>query len=227
MSLDTMTKLAKTFADSNSTCFWFNMMGGETTLHPKYEDMVGVLAGRHVRFVTNGWWIDNPKAKDRMTEFVKTTKAILHVGVSRDRFHPEGVGVRAFDYLMSIGADDDFGLSAPDPDDEEGAIASVGRAFDNYLGAMRSTFGAYCQSSNTRNTSFTVLEDGTVTHCPFGIYPIGNIEDGLETLDEIKAIITDKWDRLMLTCRSCWQNWIFGAKYRYSKEYPIYNRGKE
>lgn len=222
MSLETMTCLSKVFKDTDKVCYWFNVMGGETTLHPKYEEMIEVLAGRHVRFVTNGWWINNEKATARFLSFLKTTKALMHVGVSRDKFHPKGVGDRAFKFLQNNGIDDDFGLSTPNPEDEEGSIASVGRAYYNYIGYMRSTFQAYCQSSNTRNTSFTVLEDGTVTHCPFGIWPVGKLEDGIEKLYKEKVSKVETFDKAMPTCRGCWSFWEHRGRFKFQDNYPIY-----
>jgi hypothetical protein len=224
MSLDTMKLVNTRFADTGEICYWFNVMGGEPTLHPEYENLIETLAGRHVRFVTNGWWINNEKAKSRLINFLKSTKTIIHVGVSRDKFHPAGVGEKAFKYLMDEKIDDDFGLSAPNPDDEEGAVASVGRAYWNYIGYMRSTFSAYCLSSNTRNTSFTVLEDGTVTHCPFGIWPIGTISDTIEDLYEEKNCRTKRWDEISPSCRTCYQTWIMKGIQIASKNYPIFTR---
>jgi len=224
MPVEIMQKINKVFADTNDVCYWFNVMGGEPTLHPDYEKLIEILAGRHVRLVTNGWWINNPKAKERLLNFLTSTKAIMHVGVSRDKFHPAGVGEKAFAFLQEHKIDDDFGLSSPDPDDEEGSIASVGRAFHNYIGYMRSTFGAYCQSSNTRNTSFTVLEDGTVTHCPFGIWPIGKLEDGIDVLYEEKEERVKRWDEISPSCRNCYQTWEFRGRFRSSEEFPIYKK---
>ena len=222
MSLDTIRLLSKVFEDNSEVCYWFNVMGGEPTLHPDYEQLIDVFEGRHVRIVTNGWWINNEKAKDRFLNFCLNTKAEIHVGVSRDKFHPKGVGDRAFQFLQENKVDDDFGLTTPNPDDEEGSIASVGRAFHNQIGYMRSLFQAYCQSSNTRNTSFTVLEDGTVTHCCFGIWPIGNIKDGVEKLYLEKEIKTEKFSKMDLTCVNCYRAWEMGGRYKFSKEYKIY-----
>jgi hypothetical protein len=197
-------------------------MGGEPTLHKNYEDLVEVLAGRHVRFVTNGWWVNNEKAKERLLSFLKSTQTKIHVGVSRDKFHPKGVGEKAFAFLMKNKIDDDFGLSTPNPEDEEGSIASVGRAYDNYIGHMRSSFSAYCQTSNTRNTSFTVLEDGTITHCPFGIWPMGFLDDGIKELYEMKEHMTQTWRKAFVTCCSCYQLWLFRGRVKYKDDYPIF-----
>ena len=71
MSLETMVKLEDVFKDDDNVCYWFNVMGGETTLHPDYEKLIEVLSGRHVRFVTNGWWINNEQAKSRFLRFLK------------------------------------------------------------------------------------------------------------------------------------------------------------
>ena len=224
MSPDIMELINTRFADTKDVCYWFNVMGGEPTLHPNYENLIETLAGRHVRFVTNGWWINNERAKNKFITFLKRTKAIMHVGVSRDKFHPAGVGEKAFKYLMDEKIDDDFGLSAPNPEDEEGAVASVGRAYWNYIGYMRSTFGAYCLSSNTRNTSFTVLEDGTVTHCPFGIWPIGNVSDSIEDLYEEKIHRTERWNEISPSCRSCYEVWLMKGRIKIAKDYPIFTK---
>jgi len=222
MSLETMVSLADVFKDNDSICYWFNVMGGEPTLHPDYEKLINVLSLRHVRLVTNGWWINNEKAKTRFLKFLNETKAEMHVGVSRDKFHPKGVGDAAFEFLQENKINDDFGLTTPDPDDEEGSIASVGRAFDNYIGYMNSTFMAYCESSNTRNTSFTVLEDGTVCHCPFGIWPIGSLIDGIEALYENKMKRIEKFKKFDLTCRNCWSCWETRGRLFFEEKYPIY-----
>lgn len=223
MNLETMKKINSTFADTKDCCYWFNVMGGEPTLHKNYTELIEVLAGRHVRMVTNGWWIKTNLAKNRLLSFLKSTKAIMHVGVSRDKFHPKGVGEKAFALLQENKVDEDFGLTTPNPENEEGSIASVGRAYDNYIGYMRSTFDAYCQSSNTRNTSFTVLEDGTVTHCPFGIWPIGFLEDGIERLYKEKQKRVELWDKAMVNCRNCWEFWTFTGRNRMKKNYPIFS----
>ena len=222
MSLETMINLRNVFKDTEKTCYWFNVMGGEPTLHPKYEELVETLAPSHVRFVTNGWWINNKKAKDRVLSFLQGTKTQIHVGVSRDKFHPPGVGDAAFAFLMENGVGDDFGLSTPNPEDEEGSIASVGRAFDNYIGYLRSSFMVYCQSSNTRHTSLTVLEDGTVTHCPFGIWPIGMISDGIEYLQKEKKSRVERWDKASPSCRECYRAWEFNGRIRFKDKYPIF-----
>jgi radical SAM protein with 4Fe4S-binding SPASM domain len=83
-------------------------------------------------------------------------------------------------------------------------------------------FSAYCQSSNTRNTSFTVLEDGTVTHCPFGIWPIGFLEDGIEELYKEKDKRVEIWNRAMVTCRRCWRFWEFEGRHKMKEDYPIF-----
>lgn len=200
-------------------------MGGEPTILKNYEEILESFAGRNVRLVTNGWWINRENHKDRFLSFIKSTKVKVKVGVSRDGYHPKGVGTRAFDFLMANKVEDDWGLTTPNPNDEEASLVSVGRAYDNGIGYMRSAFGCYCQSSNTRNTSFTVLEDGTVTFCPFGIYPIGFLEDGVEHLDAEKQRLRGLWDKHVMSCRSCYEAWLFKyGRLAVEKGYSIYDK---
>jgi len=222
MNIEVIKKINDVFADTKEVCYWFNVMGGEPTLHKNYEDLIEIFKGRHVRLVTNGWWINNDKARDRFLTFLNSTGVIIHVGVSRDKFHPKGVGDRAFAFLQEHKIADDFGLSTPNSENEEDSIASVGRAFHNNIGYMRSVFGAYCQTSNTRNTSFTILEDGTITHCPFGIWPIGTLDDGIDRLYKEKEVRVKRWEDAMVTCRSCYQTWEFRGRFKAAEKFSIF-----
>lgn len=227
MSQDVAQAINDYFQDTATTKWWFNMMGGEPTLHPDYEKIMGCFSKRPVRLVTNGWWIRNEAAKKRFIDFLLGTDLKMHVGVSRDKFHIHNTGVDAFAFLQGQGVKDDFGLSTPNPEDEEGSIAMVGRAYWNEIGRWDlNTFGCYCQSSNTRNNSFTVLEDGTATHCPFGLYPIGNVlKTKLEDLDAKKKEMTARWLDSDLSCRRCYEFWEMRARrIAIGRGYDIYTR---
>jgi MoaA/NifB/PqqE/SkfB family radical SAM enzyme len=222
MSIDVAQRINDYFQDTKSEIYWFNMMGGEPTIHPQYEKIVDCFGKRHIRFVTNGWWINRDKPRDRFVEFLKSHDN-LYIGVSRDRYHPKGVGDKAYNFLMNLGFKDDFGLSTPNPDDEDGSIVAVGRAFHNFINYQRSLFSCYCHTSNTRNTSFTVLEDGTITHCPFGIFPIGHINKiSFNDLEEKKKKYVKSWDDMM-SCTECYKYWLFRARYKAIENgYKIY-----
>lgn len=226
MDLETAQKVNSFFSDTAETKWWFNVMGGEPTLHRHYEDIINAFAGRNIRLVTNGWWIRSPKATERFVSFLKNSKVNIHIGVSRDKFHPPKEGELAYAHLMSLNFKDDFGLSAPNPDDEEGSIAMVGRAWWNQIGnPALNMFGAYCASSNVRSTSFTVLEDGTVTHCPFGIIPIGNIKTSdMEELVLRKESVGEALYRNCMTCYNCYRSWEMGGRNKFIKAgYTIYS----
>jgi hypothetical protein len=156
---------------------WLNVMGGEITLLPDYEKLLEALHFTTLRVVTNGWWVDSEKARTKLVEVVRGLASEEHpvyIGVSRDRFHPAGVGDRAHEWLRSQAKfNDDWGFTATkDPKEEERSVVPVGRAYWNELGdEMLRMFGAYCQA-HRNNRSMTVLEDGTVTFCMFGAWPI-------------------------------------------------------
>ena len=227
MNLETAQKINSYFTNTEIDKWWFNVMGGEITLHPNYEDIINSFGERNIRLVTNGWWINNEKAKDRFIKFMKSSKAEIHVGVSRDQHHPPNIGNLAFDYLMSLNFKDDFGLSTPDPINEDKSIAMVGRAWWNEIGDyMLNHFSSYCQSSNTRDTSFTVLEDGTITFCPFGILPIGSVYDStMEDLNVAKEKLRKNIYNNCISCYNCYQHWEMGLKNKcIEMGYSIYNK---
>ena len=220
-------KINSFFVNTETTRWWFNVMGGEPTLHPHYEDVINSFGQRNIRLVTNGWWIKNPKATDRFVTFLKSSRASIHIGVSRDKFHPPKVGDLAYTHLMSLNFKDDFGLSAPEPANEEKSIAMVGRAWWNGIGdEFLNRFHCYCMSSNTRSTSFTVLEDGTITHCPFGIIPIGKIESStIEDLHIKKEKIKKAVEENLMSCYNCYKAWEMGGRSRFiSAGYDIYRK---
>lgn len=227
MDIEVAQKINSYFNDTTDVKWWFNLMGGELTLHPDYEKIIDSFEGRNIRLVTNGWWINNLKATERFVTYLKNSKATIRTGVSRDHYHPEKEGLLAYTHLMDLGFKDDFGLSTPDPIQEDKSIAMVGRAWWNEIGDhMLNYMQCYCESSNTRNTSYTVLEDGTVTYCPFGIIPIGSIlKDTLEDLQETKNKIKKSLYNNMATCHSCYRNWEYGLRSKCIKlGYDIYSK---
>ena len=227
MELSMAQKINSFFSNTTDHNWWFNMMGGEPTLHPDYEKIIDSFEGRNIRLVTNGWWINNLKATERFVTYLKNSKATLRIGVSRDHYHPPKVGLLAYTHLMDLGFKDDFGLSTPDPEQEDKSIAMVGRAWWNEIGdPMLNHFQAYCESSNTRDTSFTVLEDGTVTYCPFGIYPIGSVvKNNLEELKDMRCKIKTAMHNNCATCHSCYRNWDMGYRSKCIKKgYDIYSK---
>ena len=204
------------------TCFagqvtWLNVMGGELTLLPNYPELLDALHFVPLRVVTNGWWVDDERARAKLLDTVRTLSHAgppVYLGISRDRYHPPGVGDRAHAWLTEqIQYQDDWGFTATkDPLEEEKAIAPVGRAWQNDLGDdLLRMFGAYCRAHEHRQ-SMTVLEDGSVTYCPFGAWPLGYLHWGFDNLEENRARMAKVW---IDSCNRCWQTWIWdGGKTR-------------
>jgi hypothetical protein len=212
-------------AKETKECFeghasWLNVMGGEITLLPHYPELLHELSFAPMRIVTNGWWVDHKRPREKLVSTVKELskqKFPVFVGVSRDRFHPAGVGDRAFEWLRTqTDFNDDWGFTATkDPEKEERAVAPVGRAWWNELGdEMLRMFGTYCRSHNDR-ASMTVLEDGVVTYCPFGAWPMGYLDEGFEVLEKERLRIDKIW---FSNCVSCWREWEFRGKPKWNGE---------
>lgn len=210
MSLATALEVRKTFEGHVS---WLNCMGGELTLLPNYEQLLDALHFVPLRIVTNGWWVNAAKACEKLLSVVRSLSASgapVYIGISRDRHHPAGVGDKAMEWLRSQTAfNEDWGFTATkDLDEEERAIAPVGRAFQNELGdEMLRMFSAYC-SAHKHRQSMTVLEDGVVTYCPFGAWPMGYLAWGFDELESIRLRI-DKVFKA--NCVSCWRQWAWGG----------------
>ena len=193
---------------------WLNVMGGEVTLLPDYEELLDALHFVPLRIVTNGWWVNNEKARTKLVGVVRKLTSSgppVFLGISRDRFHPAGVGDKAMKWLQSqVKFNEDWGFTATkDPKEEERAVAPVGRAYDNYLGdPILTMFSAYC-SAHRANQSMTVLEDGKVTFCEFGARPMGNLRHGFEELEETRLRMSKVF---ISSCRSCWLNWTCGGE---------------
>lgn len=213
MSLDIARQVKTTFEGRVS---WLNVMGGELTLLPHYPELLDVLHFTVLRIVTNGWWVDHEKPRQKLLETVRRLTASgpkVHIGISRDRHHAEGgaVGHRAYEWLQSqTEFNEDWGFTATkDLDEENRAIAPVGRAWQNELGDdMLRMFGAYC-AAHRHNQSMTVLEDGVVTFCQFGAWPLGYLSWGFDELEE-RRLATSKV--FIPNCVSCWRSWAWGGK---------------
>jgi hypothetical protein len=214
MSLDIARQVRTTF-EGHVT--WANVMGGEITLLPNYEELLAALHFTDMRVVTNGWWVESEKARNKFVSVVRSlvkSGPPVRFGISRDRFHPPGIGDAAMEWLKTqVDFDEDWGFTATkDPKEEERAIAPVGRAFHNDLGdPILRMMGAYC-SAHRHRQSMTVLEDGAVTYCPFGAWPMGYLHWGFDELEEIRVRI----DKVFKTsCVRCWQQWDWmGGKKR-------------
>ena len=207
MSLETARKVRPVF---EGRVAWLNVMGGEITLLPDYPDLLRVLHFVPLRVVTNGWWVDNEGAREKLLSTVRALSAQgppVHIGVSRDRYHPAGVGDRAIAWLREQNPDlkEDWGFTATkDLEEENRAIAPVGRAWWNELGdEMLRMFSAYC-SAHRHNRSMTVLEDGTVTFCNFGAWPMGSLDHGFDALEERRVRMSKVF---IPNCVSCWLSW--------------------
>ena len=195
---------------------WLNVMGGEVTLLPDYEELLDALHFVPLRIVTNGWWVGNKKARERLVSAVRRLTGggpPVYLGISRDRMHPAGVGDRAMRWLRSqVRFDEDWGFTATkDPEEEAKAIAPVGRAYDNYLGdPVLTMFSAYC-AAHRANRSMTVLEDGRVTFCEFGAWPMGYLWWGFKDLEDTRL----RMEKVFLpSCRACWTNWTCGGEHK-------------
>jgi hypothetical protein len=191
-----------------SNVAWLNVMGGEITLIPHYEELLSTVQVAPMRIVTNGWWVKNQVARDKFVSVVRQLNKAgqIHIGISRDRQHPAGVGDAAFSWLSSqITFDDDWGFTqTKDIDEENKSIAPVGRAYLNELGDdMLRMFSAYCQA-HEHNKSLTILENGTVTYCPFGAWPIGQVTDTYEALMKRRDHCAKQW---IPNCVTCWRQW--------------------
>lgn len=215
MSLDIAKQVRPVF---EGRVTWLNVMGGEITLLPNYEELLDALHFVPLRIVTNGWWVDSKVARNKLvavTRDLSSRGAPVYFGISRDRFHPEGVGERAYAYLQEQNPDfkEDWGFTMrKDIDEETKAIVPVGRAFKNELGdELLRMFGAYC-TAHRNNQSMTVLEDGVVTYCPFGAWPMGYLHWGFDELEETRL----KVDKVFKpNCVSCWRQWAWnGGKER-------------
>jgi hypothetical protein len=212
MSIKTAEQIGNRFKDKPS---WLNVMGGEITLLPNYPELLHVLAFAPMRVVTNGWWVDHKAPREKLVSTINTLnkeKTSVLIGVSRDRFHPEGVGDRAFYWLKSR---IDLCNTVQDLKEEDRAVAPVGRAWWNQLGdPMLRLFGAFCRSRENHR-SMTVLEDGTVTYCPYGAWPVGSLDDDFEELEATRKRI----DKVFISnCVSCWQSWEFTGKQKFAEE---------
>lgn len=198
----------KTAAVMGPHSLWFNVMGGELTLLDDYPDLLTALNVVPLRIVTNGWWV---KSHQRREQFLAVVRELgktqhIHVGVSRDRFHPPGIGEEAANFLYSQGVNDDWSFSATkDPEQEAKAVAPVGRAWLNEIGDdFLRMFGVYCHAHD-RCQSMTVLEDGTVTFCMFGAWPMGTLDDGFEVLEEGRL----RRSKVFIpSCFRCWDTWM-------------------
>jgi MoaA/NifB/PqqE/SkfB family radical SAM enzyme len=73
-----------------------NLSGGETTLHPDLERMVGYAAGRlsesHLVVFTNGHWIGMPNWRNRLKGLLKHQNVLVRL--SADWQHVEGEALR-------------------------------------------------------------------------------------------------------------------------------------
>jgi hypothetical protein len=211
MSLDVARQVRTTFEGHVK---WLNVMGGELTLLPNYRELLEAMHFVPLRIVTNGWWVDHDKPRQKLLETVKQLSASgppIFIGISRDRYHPAGVGDRAHAWLQSqTSFNDDWGFTATkDLEEENRAIAPVGRAWKNELGdEMLRMFSAYC-AAHRNNQSMTVLEDGVVTFCSFGAWPIGYLSWGFDELEE-RRLATSKV--FITNCVSCWRSWEYGGK---------------
>ena len=192
---------------------WLNVMGGEVTLLPNYPELLAALHFVPLRIVTNGWWVDNAHARNKL---LATVRSLSHagppvvLGISRDRYHPPGVGERAHAWLeQHIEFNDDWGFTATkDPKQEEKAIAPVGRAWLNELGdEILRMFSPYCTAHQHRK-SMTVLEDGSVTFCTFGAWPMGYLHWGFDELEATRERMAKVW---ISNCVSCWRSWAWGG----------------
>ena len=203
------------------TCFeghvdWLNVMGGEITLIPNYPELLEAMHFTPLRIVTNGWWVKNAQARVKLLETVRSLSASgppVFIGISRDRYHPDGVGDQAFEWLQqNTQFNEDWGFTATkDQDEENRAIAPVGRAWHNELGdEMLRMFSAYCHA-HRHNRSMTVLEDGSVTFCSFGAWPMGYLWWGFDELEEIRQSMSKVF---IPNCVSCWRSWVYGGKQR-------------
>jgi MoaA/NifB/PqqE/SkfB family radical SAM enzyme len=213
MSLDVAKQVRKTFEGHVS---WLNVMGGEITLLPNYEELLEALHFTTLRIVTNGWWVDSEKARTKLVGVVRKLTSEGHpvyLGISRDRLHPAEVGDRAMEWLKSqVTFNDDWGFTATkNLEEEQRAIAPVGRAYWNELGdPILRMFSSYCHAHKA-NQSMTVLEDGSVTFCPFGAWPLGYLHWGFEELEATR----ERMSKVFIpNCVSCWTNWQCGGKQR-------------
>ena len=215
MSLD-IAKQVRTCFEGHVT--WLNVMGGELTLLPNYPELLEAMHFVPLRIVTNGWWVDHEKPRQKLLATIRSMSQQgppIYLGISRDRFHPAGVGDRAHAWLTEQNPDfkEDWGFTATkDPKEEERAIAPVGRAWENELGdEMLRMFGAYCHA-HKNNQSMTVLEDGSVTFCEFGAWPMGYLHWGFDELEEIRVRMSKVF---IPNCVSCWRSWTWnGGKKR-------------
>jgi hypothetical protein len=208
MSLDIARQVRSCF-EGHVT--WLNVMGGEITLLPNYEELLDALHFTTLRIVTNGWWVNNAKARTKLLSVVRklTSEGFpVYFGISRDRFHPAGVGDKAMKWLQSqIKVNEDWGFTTTkDPKEEERAIAPVGRAYDNYLGdPILTMFSAFC-AAHRANQSMTVLEDGRVTFCEFGAWPMGRLSNGFDELEAVR----ERMSKVFIpNCRTCWGLWEY------------------
>lgn len=193
---------------------WLNVMGGEVTLLPDYPELLEALHFVPLRIVTNGWWVDHVKARRKLLATVRALSAAgppVYLGISRDRYHPPGVGERAHAWLKQQAKfNDDWGFTATkDPTEEERAIAPVGRAWWNELGdEILRMFSPYCKAHRHRE-AMTVLEDGSVTFCTFGAWPMGYLHWGFAELEATRKRMEKVW---LPNCVSCWRSWMDGGR---------------
>lgn len=199
---------------------WLNVMGGELTLLPDYPDLLNELTFAPMRIVTNGTWVNKEEEKKRFLSTIRELSQGDHhvlVSISRDKLHPKGVGEKAYEWLKSKKTSKDFWFTSATQDlkEEERAIAPVGRAHFNLLGdGFFRMFGARCRC-NENEKSMAVLEDGSVTYCQFGAWPMGHLTDGFNELRKVHK----RMDKIFIpSCNSCWQSWELSGRQRWSKE---------
>jgi hypothetical protein len=223
MPLDIVKQVKDCFIGEVS---WLNVMGGELTLLPNYSELLSELIFAPMRIVTNGSWALEAETQDKflltVRELSQESSNPIMVSISRDRMHPKGVGEKAYSWMESQRTNSDRWLISTTQDlkEEERAIAPVGRAFFNQLGdGMLRLFGTYCRCHENER-SMAVLEDGVVTYCPFGAWPMGYLNEGFKDLREAH----ERMDKVFIgSCTSCWQNWEYVGKHRWNKDIGKYD----
>lgn len=143
-----------------------NIMGGEFSILKNYPELLVALSKNrsHIRLVTNGFWVTDPKKFVKTIGLIKKASCrLVAVAISTDQWHKDSEnGDVAISFIEEFDVDVKLTIMEHLPIKD---VKPIGRAWDNNI-AIKSQDPA-CQ----KQCNMIIREDGMICLCPFGYFP--------------------------------------------------------
>jgi MoaA/NifB/PqqE/SkfB family radical SAM enzyme len=191
MTVKTADKIYHFLQEYKIECI--NVMGGEFFCNPKWKEIIHRLSvwRDSVRLVTNSDWAAS--ALD-VIHFLQEHPNV-YMAISVDEFHDNKNVSKAMKILE--------GNELPFVRDiiPRHEVVPVGRG-ENYYGGFFTLFGCYCKNPNRVCQSMMIDEKGNIYKCPFGLWVVGNIDEG-GCMERLKHFNRQFNKAMIMSCSQC------------------------